>query len=259
MIRIIRARRLAALSDQRDRAEARIPAVQLRLAGVKAERDQLLRDFDERALLVQAQAAKLERNLSAEQERAGALAAQLKQTREELAALRTVERWLQTTVEHYLAVADTPVEVIVRDGVVHGVERSRESAKEAVRRIDPAITSWSPVSPDGDLRSGWLVSTRRLPEPPRPPHYAELQARYWPEGPVPQLQEPDRSPEADGSSWPLASLDEGERDEFLASLSFALLLLLKRVVVGECWEQALGPIDAEVERRRAAGKGATDR
>ncbi|MFI9206274.1 hypothetical protein [Streptomyces sp. NPDC053048] len=188
MIRIIRARRLAALTVQRDRAEARIPAVQLRLAGIKADRDQLLRDFDERALLAQAQAAKLERNLRAEEQRAESLAAQLKQVREELATLRTVERWLQSTVEHYLAVAEAPVEVIVHDGVVRGVERSREAAEQAVRRFDPAVTSWSPVSPDKDLRAGWILGTRRLPEPPRPPHYAELQAHYWPDGTEPEQQ-----------------------------------------------------------------------
>lgn len=181
MIRIVLTRRLTALTGQRDRAEARVPAVQLRLARLKNERDQLLRDFDERAVLAQEQAGKLERNLREEERRSEALAAQLRQAREDLAALRTVERWLQSTVEHYLNAAEAPVDVIVHDGVVHGVERSREAAKEAVRRVDPAVTSWSPVSPEEDLRVGWKIGTYRLPEVERPPHYAELQAHYWPE------------------------------------------------------------------------------
>ncbi|MEV8476203.1 hypothetical protein [Streptomyces sp. NPDC051173] len=269
MIRIVLTRRLTALTGQRDRAEARVPAVQLRLARLKNDRDQLLRDFDERAVLAQEQAGKLERNLREEEQRSETLADQLRQAREELAALRTVERWLQETVEHYLNAAEAPVEVIVHDGVVHGVERSRETAKETVRRVDPAVTSWSPVSPDEDPRVGWKIATRRLPEVARPPHDAELQAHYWPEADAPHFPRPGRSPEADQlpdpfselarSLWLMADhLEKAQCTECvdaLSTVSFGDLVGLACVATNRDWPKALGLVNAERERRRVAARG----
>jgi hypothetical protein len=184
MIRLITKRRLAALTSQQDRAEARVSAVQRRLARVKGERDELLRDFDARAVLVQERAARLEDKTRSAEQWAQELSADLTQVRGELTGLRRVEGWLQEAVWHLVRVAEAPVEVIVRDGVVHGVERSPEAARQAVRNVDPSATSWSPATPETDLRVGWAISTQRMPrltDAQLPPHADELAAHYWPE------------------------------------------------------------------------------
>jgi len=184
MIRIVTKRRLAELAGGQERAEARVRAVQARLARMKSGRDQLLRDFDERAVLVQEQAARLENRASSAEQWAEELAADLTRARRELTELRRVEGWLQEAIEHLATLAEAPVTVIVRDGVVHGVERSDEAARQAVTKVDPAATSWSTATPTTDLRAGWVLSTKPMPQltdAQRPPHWAELMAHYQPE------------------------------------------------------------------------------
>src|SRR5439155_22565370 len=86
MIRIVRARRLAALAAEGDRAKARVAAVQRRLASLKSERDRMLADFDKVAVLAQEQAARLENDIKAEAMRSEELAADLARLGGSLAA-----------------------------------------------------------------------------------------------------------------------------------------------------------------------------
>ncbi|MFH9871586.1 hypothetical protein ACH4NT_36615 [Streptomyces lydicus] len=180
MIKLITKKRLAEITAQRDHFEARLSAVQLRLARIKGERDQLLKDFDDRAVLAQAQAAKLERELKAEKRRAAELAGDVTQASKESAELRKVEEQLLDVIDYLFTAAEAPVEVLVRDGVVHSVHRARQAAEAAARKADPSIGEgpWRPTPPDKDRREGWLAVTHRLPETERPPHFQELADRY---------------------------------------------------------------------------------
>ncbi|MEU7222283.1 hypothetical protein [Streptomyces chrestomyceticus] len=182
MIRIIRTKRLAALTGDREQAEARTKAVQLRLARIKSERDGALADIDGQAVLAQQQAARLEGHLRAERQRAEELADDLTTTRAELAQLRQVEVWLQNTVMFYMDLVEKPVEVLVRDGVAFGVQRTRSDAQKAAQAADPTIAGWSKTPVDQAPREGWFLSTHRLPEVPdeASPHYKELRAYYGP-------------------------------------------------------------------------------
>lgn len=180
MIQLITTKRLADLTGQRNHFEARVPALQLRLARVKGERDELASDFDIRAVLVQAQAAKLERELNAEKRRAAELAADVTQVSKELAELRKVEEQLLDVIDYLFTAAEAPVEVLVRDGQVHSVHRTRQDAEDAARKADPSLGEgpWRPTPPEKDRREGWLASSQRLPEMARPPHFQELADRY---------------------------------------------------------------------------------
>ncbi|TSB32379.1 hypothetical protein [Streptomyces benahoarensis] len=180
MIRFITKRRLAELTGQRDHAKARVSAVQLRLGRIKSERDDLLGTVDDNALLAEKRAAVLENDLRAEAQRATELATDLTQVVAEAAKLRTVEKQLLDVIDYYFTAAEAPVEVLVRDGRVHGVHRSREAAEAAARAADPSIGEgpWRPTPADRDRRVGWIAGTFQLPETENPPHFEELSERY---------------------------------------------------------------------------------
>ncbi|MFF9483008.1 hypothetical protein [Streptomyces sp. NPDC014733] len=180
MIRLITKRRLAELTSQRDHAEARVSAVQLRLARIKSERDDLDHTVDDNALLAQKRASVLENDLRAETKRGNELAADLTRVIAEVATLRTVEKQLLDVIDHFWRAAEAPVEVLVRDGLVHSAHRTRKAAEDAARAADPSIgdVPWGPTPVDKDRREGWIATTHRLAETETPPHVEDLAERY---------------------------------------------------------------------------------
>lgn len=171
-------RRLADIINQRNLAEARTRAVQLRLARVKAERDELLADIDDQARLAQDRALTLQYDLTAETKRANELAADVTQLRETWTTLCRVEDWLHQVIRFAADAAEAPVFVLVHDGIVHSVHRTEQAARDAAQRADPIIPdcAWRQC-PAGEI-SGWRVSGRALPELECPPRYRELADHY---------------------------------------------------------------------------------
>jgi hypothetical protein len=175
----------SAAASQLDLAEARTQAVQLRLACVKAQRNEALAAIDNQALLAQARASTLENDLDAETQRANELADDLTQLRRDWATLCRVEDWLHQTVAFAADAAEAPVFVLVREGAVHSVHRSEQEAQDAARRADPSIPdgTWRRRPAGADPSVAWCVTGLTPPTLGRPPRYKELADHYgWEDG-----------------------------------------------------------------------------
>lgn len=178
MIRLVATRQLGRLKAECRGARNRVAAVQRRLARMKAERDQLLVDFDARAVLVQERAGHLENDLAAAIERGDELARDLTSAQTTISELLRVQGYLCQAVEHFADAADGPVRVLLRDGLVHSAHRAPEDATRMVQQADPSATGWSPGTPDRDHTTGWVLITLDLPQVGPPPHAAEIQAYF---------------------------------------------------------------------------------
>ncbi|MEV5598916.1 hypothetical protein [Streptomyces sp. NPDC052496] len=166
-----------------EHADARIRAVQLRLARVKNERD--LADWRSGLLAerVDRQArtiADLERALEAAEQRAGRLDTDLNTADAELTDLRRVEVLLHQALDYYTAAIDEPVHVLQRAGRLIGLYRTHAQAAQAVRRLDPDapdLAVWKPRTDDGP-GTGWWHHRMVLPELAPAPSAAALEAHY---------------------------------------------------------------------------------
>ncbi|MFE3603529.1 hypothetical protein [Streptomyces sp. NPDC059142] len=111
---------------------------------------------------------------------------ELKRVKGLLARESGMSRLLLDAVDGLWRASEAPVEIVVRDGAVHSVHRSRVDAERAVREAAPSAVAVPSGESTGCGRTVgcWVVDSHRLPELERPAHAAEIAEHFWPEGHV---------------------------------------------------------------------------
>ncbi|MFH8410371.1 hypothetical protein ACH4FX_37195 [Streptomyces sp. NPDC018019] len=161
-------RRYARLIAERAHAEARVSAVQLRLARLWDQRNTYARrthDLAARAERQQRQIDDLKRELSTVRRRADQYSDDLDRAAFEVSGLRRIRDLLAGALDHYTDAATRPVHVLVRDGRLHSVHRTQGEADQAARDADPSLPdplTWSQV-PESAPVTGWSCWRRALP------------------------------------------------------------------------------------------------
>ncbi|MEU7206148.1 hypothetical protein [Streptomyces sp. NPDC045470] len=247
-------------------SEARVRAVQLRLARIKAERDDADRTAEalldcavERASRIE----ELEREAAAQRGRLDQLGADLDRAAVEVTELRRVRELLAATLDHYTDAVTRPVHVLMRDGRVHSVHRTPGQADQAVHQADPALPTpltWDPAPECGPV-TGWHCAQRTLPAlPPAPQEKAleeyfrslEAGARQPAALPPSAVADPQISDEA-----LVAHLAEGCADcPVLGTLDNLLLVKSHQIARRAGAAQAADQIQQELQRRVRAGQPA---
>ncbi|MEU6965071.1 hypothetical protein [Streptomyces chrestomyceticus] len=176
-------RRYLKVIRQRGHAEARLLAVQLRLARIKSERDDAEGTADALIDMVVARDGRieeLEREAAAQRGRAAQLGEDLDRAAVEVAELRRVRDLLAGALDHYTDPAARTVHVLVRDGRVHSIHRSQGAVDQAVCQADPALRlplTWTPREED-DPVPGWHCAQRTLPALPPAPQEKALEEYF---------------------------------------------------------------------------------
>jgi hypothetical protein len=149
MIRFITAQRLAEILSGQARAEEHVRLLEDRLNEARIENHRL------------------------------ALALELAHA--DLRMQQTLEGNLWGRVQHLAEIAEAPVHVLLRDGIVRSVHRSTGEAIDAAYRVDPTCSKdgWRDVRPDADLGTGWKITPvrpRTLTDAERGPDREEVLA-----------------------------------------------------------------------------------